>query len=243
MSYKTVIIGATSGIGREVARILWKEGATVGVAGRRTDRLRAFCEECGQRASYATIDVTASDAGDKLVELAETVGGADMILLCSGIGSQNPEMKPEIESDTVNTNVAGFTRMIDSAFNYFKGKGGGHIVAVTSIAGTKGLGIAAAYSATKRYQNTYIQCLAQLSAMQGYGIRFTDIRPGFVDTPLLQGGTYPALMRPEKVAKAIVRAIDRKKSVAVIDWKYRILVFFWRIIPRYLWVRMNIRTR
>ena len=171
MSYKTVIIGATSGIGREVARILWKEGATVGVAGRRTDRLRAFCEECGQRASYATIDVTASDAGDKLVELAETVGGADMILLCSGIGSQNPELKPEIESDTVNTNVAGFTRMIDSAFNYFKGKGGGHIVAVTSIAGTKGLGIAAAYSATKRYQNTYIQCLAQLSAMQGYALQ------------------------------------------------------------------------
>ena len=243
MSYKTVIIGATSGIGREVARILWKEGATVGVAGRRTDRLRAFCEECGQRASYATIDVTASDAGDKLVELAETVGGADMILLCSGIGSQNPELKPEIESDTVNTNVAGFTRMIDSAFNYFKGKGGGHIVAVASIAGTKGLGIAAAYSATKRYQNTYIQCLAQVSAMQGYGIRFSDIRPGFVDTDLLKSGNFPLKMPVDYAARKIVKAIKRRRRVAVIDWKYKIVTALWRMIPRYLWERLTIRNK
>lgn len=243
MAYKAVIIGATSGIGLEVARMLWKEGATVGVAGRRTDRLQEFCNECGQRVHYLRIDITDNDAGKKLIELSEAIGRADMILLCSGTGSQNPELKPEIESDTVNTNVGGFTRMIDAAFNYFKGKGGGHIAAVTSIAGTKGLGIAAAYSATKRYQNTYMQCLAQLSAMQGYNIRFTDIRPGFVDTDLLKSGSFPMKMPVEYTAKKIVKAIKRHKRVAVIDWKYKIIVAIWRIIPNCIWERMNIRNQ
>lgn len=243
MAYKAVIIGATSGIGLEVARMLWKEGATVGVAGRRTGRLQEFCNECGQRVHYLRIDITDNDAGKKLIELSEAIGGADMILLCAGIGSQNPELKPEIESDTVNTNVGGFTRMIDAAFNYFKGKGGGHIAAVTSIAGTKGLGIAAAYSATKRYQNTYMQCLAQLSAMQGYNIRFTDIRPGFVDTDLLKSGSFPMKMPVEYTAKKIVKAIKRHKRVAVIDWKYKIIVAIWRIIPNCIWERMNIRNQ
>ena len=243
MAYKAVIIGATSGIGLEVARMLWKEGATVGVAGRRTGRLQEFCNECGQRVHYLRIDITDNDAGQKLIELSEAIGGADMILLCSGTESQNPELKPEIESDTVNTNVGGFTRMIDAAFNYFKGKGGGHIAAVTSIAGTKGLGIAAAYSATKRYQNTYMQCLAQLSAMQGYNIRFTDIRPGFVDTDLLKSGSFPMKMPVEYTAKKIVKAIKRHKRVAVIDWKYKIIVAIWRIIPNCIWERMNIRNQ
>ncbi len=243
MAYKAVIIGATSGIGLEVARMLWKEGATVGVAGRRTGRLQEFCNECGQRVHYLRIDITDNDAGKKLIELSEAIGGADMILLCAGIGSQNPELKPEIESDTVNTNVGGFTRMIDAAFNYFKGKGGGHIAAVTSISGTKGLGIAAAYSATKRYQNTYMQCLAQLSAMQGYNIRFTDIRPGFVDTDLLKSGSFPMKMPVEYTAKKIVKAIKRHKRVAVIDWKYKIIVAIWRIIPNCIWERMNIRNQ
>ena len=243
MAYKAVIIGATSGIGLEVARMLWKEGATVGVAGRRTGRLQEFCNECGQRVHYLRIDITDNDAGQKLIELSEAIGGADMILLCAGTGSQNPELKPEIESDTVNTNVGGFTRMIDAAFNYFKGKGGGHIAAVTSIAGTKGLGIAAAYSATKRYQNTYMQCLAQLSAMQGYNIRFTDIRPGFVDTDLLKSGSFPMKMPVEYTAKKIVKAIKRHKRVAVIDWKYKIIVAIWRIIPNCIWERMNIRNQ
>ena len=87
---------------------------------------------------------------------------------------------------------------MDTAFDYFRKQGGGHLAAISSIAGTKGLGAAAAYSASKRYQNTYLDALAQLSRMQRLDIRITDIRPGFVDTPLLREGKYPMLMRPEK---------------------------------------------
>lgn len=110
----------------------------------------------------------------------------DLFFLSSGIGSQNPDLKPEIELNTARTNVEGFTRMVTAAFNHFKTQGGGHIAVISSIAGTKGLGIAPAYSATKRFQNTYIEALAQLSRMQHLNIHFTDIRPGFVATDLLK---------------------------------------------------------
>lgn len=237
-----IIVGATSGIGLEVARIMRSEGVNIGVAGRREDRLRKFAEE-GGNVVWQRIDVTDENAGGLLVDLAERMGGVDTILLVSGIGSQNRDLDPGIEIATAETNVVGFTRMIDAAFNYLKSHGGGHIGAVSSIAGTKGLGIAPAYSATKRFQNTYIQCLAQLSAMTRANITFTDIRPGFVDTDLLRSGNYPMLMRPEKIARMIVDALRRKKRVATIDWRYRLLVAVWRMIPDCIWERANIQTK
>lgn len=130
--------------------------------------------------------------------------------------------------------------MVTAAFHYFKQKGYGHIAVISSIAGTKGLGVAPAYSATKCFQNTYIEALAQLARMQHLDIHFTDIRPGFVNTDLLKGGKYPMLMQADRVAQAIVKAIKRKKRIAVIDGRYRILVFFWRMLPRWLWERLPI---
>lgn len=88
------------------------------------------------------------------------------------------------------------------------------------------MGIAPAYSATKRFQNTYLDALEQLARMHKVPIRFTDIRPGFVATGLLNDGKhYPLLMPPAYAARKIVSALHRKKRIAVIDWRYRILVF------------------
>lgn len=244
MIHKVVIIGATSGIGLEVARCFWEKGAQLGIAGRREQLLADFARSCGERVAYSRIDVTESDAGNQITELAERIGGADLILLCAGIGSQNPELNPEVEIKTVETNVVGFTRAIDAAFNYFKNRGGGQIAVISSIAGTKGIGIAASYSATKRYQSIYVQCLAQLSAMNGHSISFTDIRPGFVDTALLRSGNYPMLMRPGDVARTIVRAVERKRRVVTVDWRYRILVALWKLIPDRIWERCTtIKTK
>ena len=117
------------------------------------------------------------------------------------------------------------------------------ISVISSIAGTKGLGVAPSYSATKRYQNIYIDALAQLSRMEKQPITFTDIRPGFVRTDLLKDGrNYPMLMSPQYAALRIANAIDRKKRRAIIDWKYAILVFLWRLIPEWLWERLPIRN-
>lgn len=131
--------------------------------------------------------------------------------------------------------ISIYLKLID-----FREKGSGHIAVISSIAGTKGLGVAPAYSATKRFQNTYIEALAQLARMQHLDIHFTDIRPGFVATDLLKSGKYPMLMKADRVAQHIIKALREKRRVVVIDGRYRVLVFFWRMIPRWLWERLPI---
>lgn len=240
---KAIIIGATSGIGLEVARQLHGEGVAIGIAGRREDRLKAIAADLGEDVTIQPLDVTKDDAAKRFNAMADTMGGVDTVFLVAGVGSQNKALDPEIEIATARTNVEGFTRMICTAFNYLKANRGGHIVAVSSIAGTKGLGVAPAYSATKRFQNTYIQCLAQLSHMTGANVTFTDIRPGFVDTDLLRSGSYPLLMKPENVARSIVKAARTRKRTATIDWRYRLLVAAWRLIPDCIWERLSIQTK
>ena len=236
---KIIIIGATSGIGREVAKLYIARGWQVGVAGRRTDELENLRQEAPQQVYTETIDVTQEDAPVRLQSLIDKVGGMDVFLLSSGIGKQNPTLEADIELRTAATNVAGFMRMTMTAYHFFAKQGYGHIAAISSIAGTKGLGIAPAYSATKCFQNTYLDALDQLAHMNGLNICFTDIRPGFVATPLLKDDSYPLLMKAPDVAAQIVKGIDRKKRTLIIDWRYRILVFFWRLIPRCIWLRLK----
>lgn len=241
---RAVIVGATSGIGYETACLLLKEGWILGIAGRREGLLKAFQRKAPARIYYRVIDIRKENAPIELEALITDLGGMDLYLHCSGIGHQNYNLDADIETDTVQTNVVGFTRMVDAAFRYFGNRGEGHIAVISSIAGTKGLGIAPAYSATKRYQNTYIDALEQLACMHGWtGICFTDIRPGFVQTDLLNDGKhYPFLMLPGKVARCIVRAIHRKQRMVVIDWRYRLLVGAWRLLPRWLWKRLPVKN-
>ena len=241
---KAIIIGATSGIGQEVAKGLLLQGWKVGVAGRRQSSLEAFRTIAPDNIETEVLDVTKDDATEKLHKLIEKLGGMDLFLLSSGIGYQNIELNPDIELQTVSTNVEGFTRMVTAAFQYFHLHSGGHLAVISSIAGTKGLGVAPAYSATKRFQNTYIDALEQLAHMQKLNIRFTDIRPGFVSTDLLNDGKrYPLLMNPRKVATHIIRALNRKQRVVVVDWRYALIVFFWRMIPRWIWKRLPVKTK
>lgn len=240
---RAIITGATSGIGYEVALLLISEGWTLGIAGRREENLYKLKSIAPERVFVKKIDITDDNAGNDLLSLIEEMGGMDLYFHSSGIGKQNITLEESIEINTLETNGTGFTRMVGTAFRYFKSKGKGHIAVISSIAGTKGLGVAPAYSATKRFQNTYIDALEQLSAINGLDIKFTDIRPGFVATQLLNDNkNYPMLMSPEKVARDIVKAVVKKKRVVVIDWRYRILVFFWRMIPRCIWKRMIVKN-
>ena len=240
---RAIVIGASSGIGREVARLLISEGWTVGVAARR----EAMLQDLGATA-IACIDVTAEDATQRLRRIIEDTGGMDLFFYASGIGHQNRQLREDIEISTMQTNGLGFTRMIGEAYRYFAErqeqdgtKEWGHIAAITSIAGTKGLGPAPAYSATKAMQNVYLQALEQQAHQRGLRIRFTDIRPGFVDTALLKGDfRYPMMLQPKNVAREIVSAINAHNHIRVIDWRYRLLTAFWRRIPRCLWRRFRL---
>ena len=239
---RIIIIGATSGIGREVAKLYIAQGWQVGVAGRRAEELETLRKEAPEQVSTQVLDVTLEDAPCRLQSLIDKVGGMDLFLLSSGIGKQNPTLTPDIELKTAATNVEGFIRLTTAAYHYFEKQGYGHIAAISSIAGVKGLGIAPAYSATKRFQNTYLDALDQLSRMNGLNIRFTDIRPGFVATPLLKDDNYPLLMKAPQVAACIVKAISKKKRIVVIDWRYRIQVFFWKLNPHWIWVRLKVKN-
>ena len=243
MDKKVIIIGATSGIGREVALIYIAQGWKVGVAGRREAELEALRSAYPEQVSAQVLDVTKEDAPQKLQALIEQVGGMDVFLLSSGIGKQNPTLETGLELTTAATNVEGFIRMTNAAYHYFEQQGHGHLAVISSIAGTKGLGAAPAYSATKGFQNIYMDALDQLARMKKLNIQFTDIRPGFVATPLLNNQKkYPMLMEAPIVALDIVSAIEKKKRVAIIDWKFRLLVGFWRLIPKWLWLRLPIRN-
>lgn len=275
MAKKAIVMGATSGIGMEVASLLAQRGWQVGIAGRRIDRLEEVKKNTnqiisektevsqkgniseGMKASwgeiicYQQIDVTSADAPTLLQELIEKLGGMDLYFHSSGIGWQNNSLDFEKEMNTVETNGLGFVRMVDTAFNWFakqsqeqnksKDNDTYRIACITSIAGTKGLGAAPAYSATKRFQNHYLECLTQQAHMRHLPIAITDIRPGFVKTDLIAGSNYPLQLTPQKVAQQIVNAIEQGKTVKTIDWKYSILVSLWRMIPRWIWTRLTIK--
>lgn len=236
-----IVVGASSGIGREVAKLLLAEGWHIGIAARREELLQDLKAEAPERIETMSIDVTKPDAGERLQTLISRLGGIDLYFHASGIGKQNRTLEESIELDTMETNAVGFTRMIGAAYRYFAQQGKGHIAAITSIAGTKGLGPAPAYSATKAMQATYLQALEQQARQRGVDIRFTDIRPGFVDTALLSGTfKYPMMMKPEAVARDIVSSINAKRHVRVIDGRYRVMTFFWRLIPNWIWRRMKL---
>lgn len=244
---KAIIVGASSGIGKEVAKLLLADGWTLGVAARREEQLMELKALAPDRVEVMTIDVTDADADERLLALIQRLGGIDLYFHASGIGKQNRTLDPDIELRTAQTNALGFMRMVGAAFRYFAAPShpprgeGAMIAAITSIAGTKGLGPAPAYSATKALQANYLEALEQQARQRKLPIHILDIRPGFVDTALLNDNfPYPMLMQPDHVARDIVACIKKRRHVRIIDWRYRLLTAGWRLVPRWLWRRFKI---
>ena len=259
MKKRAIVMGATSGIGQEVARLLAANGYEVGIAGRREERLVQMAQATPGIVTHRQIDVTKEDAPTELQKLIEELGGMDLYFHSSGIGWENVALDADKELKTVETNGVGFVRMVSAAYNWFaeqradeaKQRAEGdeqragdkerkaRIACITSIARTRGLGAAPAYSATKRMQAHYLECLSQQARMRHLNIGITDIRPGFVATDLIAGSHFPLQLKAEDVARTIVRAIERGSEVVTIDWRYRLLVAAWQLIPRWLWFRLT----
>ena len=237
---RAVIMGATSGIGREVALLLLSEGWHVGIAGRREERLKQIQALQPQSIAYEVIDVTREDAPVLLQHLIDKLGVMDLYLHFSGNGRYNPDLDPSLEKEVVRTNVNGFINMTNHAFRYFKEQKGGHLAAVTSVAGRRGIALNALYSSSKRFQMTYLTALAQLSHNGKYGITITDIQPGFVKTDFLHH-SYPLMMKTPYVARKIVQGLRKGKRRVVIDWRYRVIVCVWHMIPGWIWERINLQ--
>ena len=242
---KAIIIGATSGIGRAVAIRLLEKGWTVGISGRRSDALEDIASRY-ERAVPQQMDITTPDAVSTLDSLLELVGPPDLFLHVSGVGYQNPALDEDRELLMVRTNCEGMVRIVTHFINYVKSSGEysnerkAQIGVVTSVAGTAGLGVAPAYSATKKMQSTYLSALSQLVRMERLPVCLSDIRPGFVATAFLNPEKkYPMMITVDDAATHILKGLERKKRVIIFDWKYKCLTFIWKLIPRPIWERMT----
>lgn len=226
-------------VATDFARLGWR----VGIAARREDRLATVKNLYPDRIEYLTIDVTAPDAVDRFYKLIELINGMDVLLYAAGCGWYNPDLDPADDVQTVEVCVLGFTKILNAAYRYFKETANytsGQIAAITSVAGTKGLGISAAYSAAKRYQWTYLQALDQLAHQQHVNLDLTDIRPGFVRTDLLKEfkRPLPLEMSIDYAAPRIEAAILQRKRIATVDSRWAVVTALWRMIPDAVWRRL-----
>lgn len=227
-------------VATDFARLGWR----VGIAARREDRLKDIKALYPDRVEYMAIDVAAPDAVEKFYNLIELIDGMDYLLYAAGCGWFNPALDDARDDDTIDVNVKGFTKIITAAYKYYRDTANlyrGHIAAITSVAGMKGIGVSATYSASKRYQWTFLQAIDQLAHQQHVNVSVTDLRPGFVDTPLLGAHkNYPMEMSVDYVAPRLETAMLRGKRVAYIDSRWAVVTALWRMVPDSLWRRIEL---
>ena len=241
---RAIVIGATSGIGRGLAEELAARGYRVGLVGRREALLREIAAADPAAYSCAVADVTQPDAALAALDgLVAVLDGLELCIVAAGTGDLNPDLDFTVEASAIRTNILGWTAVVDWACRLFERQRGGHLVVISSVGGLRGSGAAPAYNASKAYQINYAEGLRQRAAKSGLPLPVTDIRPGFVATALLRNADYPMLMRPEKVAEKLFRALERGKRRVVIDRRYVLLVRLWRLIPQGVWERLPIRSR
>lgn len=235
-------MGASSGIGLALAETLASRGVKVGLAARHTATMEELKLKYPEFVEFSSIDVTKPAATDQLLELIGRLGGMDVYIHVAGVGYENVGLDPEREVQIIETNSCGFARMNCAAYRYFRDNGRkGQIAAITSVAGTNGIGHLSAYSSSKKFGQTYLVALEQLAREEKADVIFTDIRPGWVRTPLLlPEARYPMEMTLEYALPLILRAIAKKERVAYIDRRWGMLATAWKRIPNSLWVKMKV---
>lgn len=232
---KCIIIGATSGIGRELAKLYSLKGYLVGITGRRESQLKEISSENPDIYRIKSFDISKPDTNIKnLNELISELGGLDLIIINSGTGNGNEELKFEIEKETILTNVLGSTEIAGWAFNYFRSRGSGQIAIITSIAGMRGGRFAPAYSASKAYLINYAEGLRQKAKSLKLPVYITDIRPGFVDTAMAKSENKFWVASPQKAAEQIYSALTRKKKIAYITRRWIIVAYILKLLPKWI---------
>ena len=219
-----VIIGATSGIGKALFEKYANEDNRIGIIGRRANLLYELQQRYPSKTISAKADITNLEEVDRAINaLNKEMEYIDLAILCSGIGDINAKLDYAIERSTIDTNVVGWTFVIDLFYHIFEQQGHGHLVAITSVGGLRGEPMAPAYSASKAYQINYMEALRKKAFKSGGHIIVTDIRPGLVDTAMAKGEGLFWVMPVEKVANQIVAAIGKKKSKVYVTRRWHIL--------------------
>jgi len=236
---RAIVLGASSGIGKALAIYLSGQGYKVAIAARRGYLLKPIVRQYPNIIAFRQINVCRREQAIKRVhELKEMLGGLDLFVYCSAVGHQNQDLNWEIEKETAEINVEGFTALITAAYKLFKKQGGGHLVNISSIAGTRGNRFAPGYCSSKAYQIAYLQSLRHMSVKNKHNITITDIRPGFVDTPMAQGDHVFWAASPAKAALQIYKAIRQKKAFAYITKRWAIVARLIQWLPSFIYNRV-----
>jgi len=229
---KVIIVGATSGIGRGLAEVFAGKDFLVGVTGRRENLLLELKNKFSDKIYISAFDVTIPGCLQKLENLSRELGGLDILVYSSGWGKSNKSLEFEIEKQTIDLNVKAFTEVMDWGFNFFLKQGYGQIVGITSIAGMISNPGGPSYSASKAFQINYLKAL-KLKSMQEKlrKIHVTDIRPGYVDTPMAKGDKLFWVSSVEKASEQIFKAIMNKRKTVYISKRWRIIGGIAKILP------------
>lgn len=225
-----LLTGASSGIGAALARQLASRGYDLALAARREDSLQQLASELrqthGRRIAVLPLDVTDYAACQRAVEQArEALGGLDGVIANAGIGLAGKAGTDRFERyrQTLETNLLGAIACLDAATRLFREQGHGHLVAIASVAGKRGMPATAGYSASKAGLISHMQSL-ELELYRS-AIDTTLLLPGYIDTPINQNaGPRPFLIDVERGARLIAGHIDRRsRSAYVPGWPWALI--------------------
>ena len=234
-----VIIGATSGIGKALFLKYASGDNRIGIVGRREKLLNELSRQHPSKIIVAKADVAnVEDIEQAISALLKELVHFDLVNMCAGIGDINTTLDFAIERPTIDTNVVGWTYVIDRLYCIFEQQGFGHLVAITSAGGLRGESAAPAYSATKAYQINYMEAIRKKAFKNSGCITVTDIRPGLVDTAMAKGEGLFWVMPVEKVANQIISAIRKKKSKVYVTNRWHILAFIYKNLPFSIFKRL-----
>jgi short-subunit dehydrogenase len=233
---KVIIIGATSGIGFELAKLYAQNGDMVGATGRRNELLQKLKELFPGQVIIECFDVMGNENISHLESLIKGLEGMDLLIYNSGYGDISETLDWQMDRQTTQTNVIGFVEIVNYAFNYFANNGEGQIAATSSIASVRGNSQAPAYSASKAYVSIYMEGLhlkaSRLKRKDSKtNISITDIQPGFINTKMAKGKGRFWEASVEKAARQIFNAIQKKRRKAYITRRWAIIAWILKWLP------------
>lgn len=225
---KAIVVGASSGIGREIARQLAQSGSKVAVIARRRHKLDEILKEFPDNALAYSHDVRQfNDVPTLFQQIARDLDGLDLVIYCSGImpGIAADEYDFKKDQEIIEINLLGAMAWLDQAAMRFEHTGNGTIVAIGSTAGERGRASFPAYSTSKAALKAYVEALR--NRLTSKGVTVTTIKPGPVDTDMIAGASTKGAMPAEKAAAKILKLAPKggehflKITHAIIFWGIR----------------------
>lgn len=243
-----LIVGGSSGIGAALVRTLVNNGYCVAAVARREAVLSQLCEEVNQSATnsakalYYPYNVADFDGTAALFQkIAADLGGIDLVIYAAGVQPPMSEDEYNFEKDSamVNVNLLGAMAWLGLAAARFERAATGHIVGISSIAADRGRRLNPGYNASKAGLDTYLEALR--NRLSRYGVTVTTIKPGFVDTRLLENAARTMwVITPEEAARQIYRAVEKRKQTVYIPKRWRFVGLVIRLMPSVIFRRINI---